>query len=90
MDGRVRDAGVQDRFAVVRKARCSQVTFAFAVVVGVVSPSELGDLRRLNADASLLDEFLIQCQWSPDATVAAARRTRARIGDRARDPDAAG
>ena len=57
VDGRVRDADVQDRFAVVREARCSQVTFAFAVVVGVVSPSELGDLRRLNVDASPRDEW---------------------------------
>ena len=49
VDGGVRDAGVQDRLAVVEEARRRQVAFAHALVVVVVEPPELGDLGIVNS-----------------------------------------
>ena len=57
VDGGVRDAGVQDRLAVVEEAHRRQVAFAHALVVVVVEPPELGDLGCANVNVSCLDDW---------------------------------
>ena len=56
VDGGVRDADVQNRFAFVVEVRRSQVAFAFTLVKVVANPPELSDLGRGHLDACCLDD----------------------------------
>ena len=54
VDGGVRDADVQNRFAFVVEVRRSQVAFALTLVKVIANPPELGDFGRGHLDACCL------------------------------------